>query len=78
MFWHLTNRGESGYKKGVSNGNYAQVRAHREQTALVQSKVLEAINGQPGGTMDIRAAQAAERSNQAVEAVGASHRAKVA
>ena len=76
MFWHPTNRGERGYKKGVSNGNYAQARAHGEQTAPEQSKVLEALHGQPGGRMNTRAAQAAERSCQAVATVELVYRAK--
>ena len=49
---------------------------HGKETEPAQNKVLEADHGQPGGRMDTRAAQAAERSNQTVEAVESVHRAK--
>ena len=53
-----------------------QARTHGENPALEQNKLLEADHGQPGGRMDTRATQAAERSNPAVETVGKVHRAK--
>ena len=55
---------------------YALGRSNGEQSAPEQNKLLEADHGQPGQRMDTRAAQAAERSNQAVEAVEQVHRAK--
>ena len=55
---------------------YAQARTHAEKSALEQNKLLEVGHGQPGGRMDTRAAQAAERSNQTVETVEQVHRAK--
>lgn len=49
---------------------------HGKDSATVQNKLLEATYGQPGGRMDTRAAQATERSHQAMETVDAVHRAK--
>ena len=48
---------------------YAQARTHAEKSEPEQNKLLEADHGQPGEWMDTRAAQAAERSYQAVETV---------
>ena len=50
--------------------------AHGKETEPEQNKLLEADHGQPRQRMDTRAAQAAERSYQAVETVEAVHRAK--
>lgn len=61
---------------GVNSEHYAQAHAHAEKCAPEQNKLLEVDHGQPGGRMDTRAAQAAERSNQAVETVEQVHRAK--
>lgn len=64
---------------GAAGGNpdqYAQARTHAEKSAPEQNKLLEAEHGQPGKRMDTRAAQAAERSHQAVETVEQVHRAK--
>lgn len=47
-----------------------------EQKPLEQNKLLEVQHGQPGGWMDTGTTQAAKRSHQAVEAVGAVQRAK--
>ena len=47
-----------------------------EDSAPEKNKLLEVDQGQPGGRMDTRAAQAAERSNQAVETVDTFHRAE--
>lgn len=55
---------------------YAQARARTRETGPEQNKLLEAEHGQPGERLDTRAAQAAERSYQAVGAVEAIHRAK--
>ena len=55
---------------------YAQARAHGEKSEREQNKLLEANHGQPGKRMDTRTAQAAERSNQAMETVEQVHRAK--
>ena len=51
-------------------------RTQGENSALEQNKLLEVALGQPGGRMDTRDAQAAERSNQEVETVGKVHRSK--
>ncbi|GAB3483748.1 hypothetical protein [Polaromonas eurypsychrophila] len=64
---------------GAVGGNpdhYAQARTHAENSAPEQNKLLEVRHGQPGKRMDTRAAQAAERSYQAVETVAAVYRAK--
>ena len=55
---------------------YAQAHTHGEKSTSEQNKLLEAEHGQPGKRMDTRAAQTAERSNQAVETVATVHRAK--
>ena len=49
---------------------------HAEDNKPEQNKLLEVNYGQPGGRLDTRAAQAAERTDTTVEAVGAVHRAK--
>ena len=67
------NNGGAG---GELREQYALARTHGEQSAPEQNKLLEADHGQPGQRMDTRAAQAAERSNQAVETVEQVHRAK--
>ena len=67
------NNGGAG---GELREQYALARTHGEQSAPEQNKLLEADHGQPSGRMDTRAAQAAERSNQTVEAVEQVHRAK--
>jgi hypothetical protein len=54
----------------VNNGTAAAVAGPE------QNKLLEADHGQPGQRVDIRAAKTSERSYQAVETVGAVHRAK--
>ena len=51
-------------------------RTHAEKSEPQQNKLLEANHGQPGGRMDTREAQTAERSYQAVETVETGHRAK--
>lgn len=51
-------------------------RARARNTGSEKNKLLEVEHGQPGGRMDTRAAQEAERSHQAVETVEAVHRAK--
>ena len=61
---------------GELPGEKAQARTHRENPALEQNKLLEVDHRQSGGRMDTRAAQAAERSNQAVETGEQIHRAK--
>ena len=61
---------------GVNSEQYAQAPTHAEKSAPEQNKLLEADYGQPGGRMDTRAAQKAERSYQAVETVAEVHRAK--
>ena len=49
---------------------------HTEQEKSEPNKLLEAEHGQPGGRMDVRAAQAAKRSHQSVETVESVQRAK--
>lgn len=66
----------NGGAAGAVPAQYAQAHAHAEKSAPEQNKLLEADHGQPGGRMDTRAAQAAERSHQAVETVEPVHRAK--
>lgn len=61
---------------GAAADGSAHVHAHAEQTPAEQNKLLEVQHGQPGGRMDTRAAQKAERSHQAVETVEPVHRAK--
>ena len=56
--------------------NYAQAHTHAKKSAPEQNKLLEAQHSQLGKRMDARAAQAGERSNQAVETVGAINRAE--
>jgi hypothetical protein len=50
--------------------------AHAENQRGEQNELLEVQHGQPGGWVDTREAQAPERSNQTMEAVGAVYRAK--
>lgn len=66
----------NGGAAGAVPAQYAQAHTHAEKSAPEQNKLLEADYGQPGGRMDTRAAQKAERSNQAVETVEPVHRAK--
>lgn len=66
----------NGGAAGELSDQYAQAHAHAEKSAPEQNKLLEAEHGQPGGRMDTRAAQKAERSHQAVETVEPVHRAK--
>ena len=67
----LVNNGTAGELQDKTT----QARTHGENPASEENKLLEVQHGQPSGRMDTRAAQAAERSNRAVEAVGAVHRA---
>lgn len=53
-----------------------KVRTHAEKSEPEQNKLLEGNHGQPGGRMDTRAAQTAERGYQAMETVATVHRAK--
>ena len=66
----------NGGAAGAEPEQYAQARTHAEKSAPEQNKLLEAEHGQPGQRMDTRAAQAAERSYQAVETVEPVNRAK--
>jgi hypothetical protein len=65
----------NGAAVGANPDQYAQARTHAEKSTPEQNKLLEADHGQPGQRMDSRAAQAAERSNQTVEAMGEVNRA---
>ena len=56
--------------------HYAQARTHGKDSEPEQNKLLEADHGQPWQRMDTRAAQKAERSYQAVEAVASVNRAE--
>jgi hypothetical protein len=73
---HGPQQVNNGTAAGELTEQYAQARKHAEKTAPEQNKLLEAEYGQPGQRMDTRAAQAAERSYQAVETVESVHRAK--
>jgi hypothetical protein len=66
----------NGAAAGAISEQYAQARTHAGKSATEQNKLLEANHGQPGKRMDTRAAQTAERSYQAVEAVEQVNRAK--
>lgn len=59
----------NGGSAGADPEQYAQARTHAGKSKPEQNKLLEAEHGQPGKRMDTRAAQAAERSNSAVETV---------
>jgi hypothetical protein len=72
---HGPQQVNNGAAAGADPEQYAQARTHAEKYAPEQNKLLEAEHGQPGGRMDTRAAQAAKRSYQAVEAVEPVHRA---
>ena len=61
---------------GADPAQTAHTHAHAEKSAPEQNKLLEAEHGQPGKRMDTRAAQAAERSYQAVETVEPVYRAE--
>ena len=61
---------------GLPNSTREGAHAHGKENNSVQNKLLEADHGQPGGRMDTRAAQTAERSHQAVETVATVDRAK--
>ena len=69
---HLNN----GKAAGEFSEIYAHTHTRAKKSSIEQNKLLEAQHGQPGKRMDTRAAQAAERSNQAVETVGAGNRAE--
>lgn len=62
----------------VNNGisGETNARAHAGEISNTQNKQLEVDHGQFSGGMDTRAAQAAKRSDPALAAVGAVHRAK--
>ncbi len=66
----------NGGAAGADSDQYAQAHTHAEKSAPERNKLLEADHGQPGGRMDTRAAQAAERSHQTVETMATVHRAK--
>ena len=61
---------------GADGSAHVHGHAHAKKSAPEQNKLLEADHGQPGGRMDTRAAQAAKRSNQAVETMESVYRAK--
>ena len=73
---HGPQQVNNGAAAGADPAQFTQAHAHGEQSALEQNKLLEADHGQPGSRMDTRAAQAAERSYQAVETVATVNRAK--
>ena len=60
----------------VNNGSIEQTDSHAKQLQTEQNKLLEGGYDTSTQRMDTRAAQTAERSYQAVEAVGKVHRAK--
>ena len=71
---HGPQQVNNGGAAGADPAQFTQAQAHGEKSAPEQNKLLEADYGQPGQRMDARAAQAAERSNQAVETVEQVHR----
>ena len=71
---HGPQQVNNGAAAGADPAQFTQAQAHGEKSAPEQNKLLEADYGQPGQRMDARAAQAAERSNQAVETVEQVHR----
>ena len=73
---HGPQQVNNGAAAGADPDQYAQARTHAEKSALEQNKLLEEDHGQLGQRMDTRAAQAAERSYQAVETVESVHRAE--
>ena len=73
---HGPQQVNNGAAAGADPAQFTQAQAHGEKSAIEQNKLLEPEHGQPSGRMDTRAAQAAERSNQAVETVEQVHRAK--
>ena len=73
---HGPQQVNNGAAAGANPKQYRQARPHAEKSKPEQNKLLEADHGQSGGRMDTRAAQAAERSNQAVETVEQVNRAK--
>ena len=73
---HGPQQVNNGAAAGADPAQFTQAQAHGEKSALEQNKLLEADYGQPGGRMDTRAAQTAERSYQAVETVATVNRAK--
>ena len=66
----------NGAAAGADPEHYAQARTQGKETEPEQNKLLEADHGQPRQRMDTRAAQKAERSHQAVEAVARVNRAE--
>ena len=72
---HGPQQVNNGAAAGADPAQFTQAQAHGEKSAPEQNKLLEADHGQPGQRMDSRAAQAAERSNQTVEAMGEVNRA---
>ena len=60
----------------VNNGSIEQTDSHAKQLQTEQNKLLEGGYDTSTQRMDTREAQTAERSYQAVEAVGKVHRAK--
>ena len=73
---HGPQQVNNGAAADADPAQYAQTRTHAEKSAPEQNKLLEADHGQPSQRMDTRAAQAAERSYQAVDTVEPVHRAK--
>ena len=72
---HGPQQVNNGGTVGADPEQYAQAPAHGKESEPEQNKLLEADHGQPRQRMDPRAAQKAERSYQAVEAVEQIHRA---
>ena len=66
----------NGAAAGTDPEHYAQARTQGKETEPEQNKLLEADHEQPRQRMDTRAAQKAERSHQAVEAVARVNRAE--
>jgi hypothetical protein len=70
------SHGPQQVNNGAAAGADPAHSAHGKKTESAQNKLLEADHGKPGKRMDTRAAQKAERGNQAVETMESVHRAK--
>ena len=73
---HGPQQVNNGTTAGANPELSAKSNPHGKEINHAPNKLLEVDHGKSSGRMDTRAAQAAERGNQAVETVGEVHRAK--
>ena len=73
---HGPQQVNNGTTVGANPELSAKSNPHGKEINHAPNKLLEVDHGQSSGRMDTREAQAAERSNQAVETVGKVHRSK--